>query len=82
MASPTRVRALYEDGVFKPLAAVELPNRSEVEITVVDRRAFDAWWRAHSERMARRTAGISSAELDADVDAAIAETRAQRDRGT
>jgi len=82
MASPTRVRALYEDGVFKPLAAVELPNRSEVEITVVDRRAFDAWWFAHSERMRRRTPGISPAELDADVDAAIAEVRAERDRRT
>jgi predicted DNA-binding antitoxin AbrB/MazE fold protein len=53
MASPTQVRALYEDGVFKPLAAVDLPNRAEVGITVVDRRAFDAWRLAHTERMAR-----------------------------
>lgn len=81
MASPTRVRARYEGGVFKPLAAVELPDRAEVELTVVDRPAFDAWWRMHSERMQRRVAGISPPELDSDVDAAIAEVRAERTRG-
>jgi AF2212-like len=44
MASPSRVRARYEGGVFKPLSAVELPDRTEVELTVVDRGAFEAWW--------------------------------------
>jgi predicted DNA-binding antitoxin AbrB/MazE fold protein len=78
MAGPTRVRALYEGGVFKPLGAVELPERAEVELTVVDRTAFGAWWQGHSERMRRRTAGIAQAEIDSDVDAAMAEVRAAR----
>jgi len=82
MASPTRVRARYEDGVFKPLAAVELPERTEVELTVVDRRAFDAWWRGHAERMRARTADMASAELDADVDATISEVRQEHARRT
>lgn len=78
MASPSRVRARYEGGVFKPLSAVELPDLAEVELTVVDRSAFDAWWRAHAERMRRRAGSVPSAELDADVDAAIGEVRQER----
>ena len=73
MASPSRVRARYEGGVFKPLSAVELPDRTEVELTVVDHSAFEAWWVTHTERMRRRAGGVSSAELDADMDAAIGE---------
>ena len=82
MGSPTRVRARYEDGVFKPLVSVELPERTEVELTVVDRRAFDAWWRGHTERMRARVGDIPSAELDADVDAAISEARQKPARRT
>ena len=82
IASPTRVRARYEGGVFKPLAAVELPDRTEVELTVVDRGAFDALWQTHSERMRRRTTGIAQPEIDSDVDAAIAEVCAERTQGT
>ena len=82
MTSPSRVRARYEGGVFKPLSAVELPDRTEVELTVVDRSAFEAWWVAHTERMRRRAGSVSSAEIDADVDAAIGEVRQEHTRRT
>lgn len=81
MASSSRVRARYEGGVFKPLSAVELPDRAEVELTVVDRSAFEVWWRAYAERTRRRKGGIPS-ELDADVDAAIGEVRQEDARRT
>jgi predicted DNA-binding antitoxin AbrB/MazE fold protein len=80
MAGSKRIRALYEGGIFRPFAAVGLPDRAEVEITVVDRGGFNAWWCAHAERMHRRTGDASSQELDAEVDAAIGETREQRAR--
>ena len=81
MAGPTRVRALYEGGVFKPLVAMNLPERVEVELTVTDRAGFGEWWRAHSARMQKRTAGITPGEIESDVDLAIAEVRAERMHG-
>jgi len=77
MASPTRFRALFEDGICKQLAEVELPDRAEGERTVLDRRAFEAWWSAHVKRVQRRVGDVSSMELDIDVDTAIGEVRAQ-----
>lgn len=80
MASPTRIRALYEGGIFRPLAAVELPERTEVELTVVRRGGFNAWWCAHAERVRCRIGDVTLRELDADVDVAIGEAREERAR--
>jgi hypothetical protein len=49
---------------------------------VVDRHAFDAWWRAHAQQMRSRAGGVSSEELDSDVDTAISEVREERARRT
>ena len=32
-----RVKAIYEKGVFRPLKAVDLPERQEVTVTIEDR---------------------------------------------
>lgn len=80
MASPMRIRALYEGGIFRPLAAIELPERAEVELTVVDRGGFNASWCAHAERMRRRVGDVTLRELDADVDVAVGEVHEERAR--
>jgi predicted DNA-binding antitoxin AbrB/MazE fold protein len=43
------IKALYEDGVFKPLSKVRLKNRQRVKLTVVE-----------SEKSSRRTAKPSN----------------------
>ena len=78
MASPTRLRAPFEDGICEQPAGVDLPDRVEVEPTVLDRRAFEAWWCEHVKRMQRRVGNVSSTELDTHVDAAIGEVRGER----
>lgn len=54
MQSPTRIKAIFEGGVFKPIDHVDLPDASEVELTIVDRRTFNAWWRGRANDRARR----------------------------
>ena len=75
-----RIRALYEGGIFRPLAVVDLPDRAEVELTVVDRGGFDAWWCAHAERVRCRMGDVTLRELDADVDVAVGEVHEERAR--
>jgi len=33
------IKALYQDGVFKPLTKVQLKNRQRVELTVIEKEA-------------------------------------------
>lgn len=78
MTMPGRIRAVFKDGVFQPLGAVDLPDNAEVDLTVLDRAAFGSWWDAHAERMRARTSGLTDSEIEDDVSAAFEETRSGR----
>jgi len=76
-----RIRAVFADGVFRPLDAVSLPEQSEVELAVLEAGEFDAWWEAHAARMRTRTAAIPGDEIERDAAETIRETRADRRPG-
>jgi len=78
MATPSRIRAIFKGGVFRPVGTVNLPDNAEVDLTVLDRGEFSSWWDAHTERMRSRMIGVSQSEIDSDIAAAIEETRASR----
>jgi predicted DNA-binding antitoxin AbrB/MazE fold protein len=78
MTMPARIRAVFKGGVFRPVGTVNLPDNAEVDITVLDRTEFSSWWDAHTERMRLRTTGVSQSDIDADITAAIEETRSAR----
>jgi len=78
MTMPARIRAVFKGGVFRPVGTVNLPDNAEVDLTVLDRTEFNAWWDAHAERMRSRTTGVSQSEIDADIAAAVRETRSAR----
>ncbi|MEQ8848154.1 antitoxin family protein [Botrimarina sp.] len=61
-----RVPAIYEDGVFKPLAPVSLPERTEVEIPLPARDA-GALPESDEDRIARQEAALRAMfdEIDA-----------------
>ena len=78
MTMPSRIRAVFKGGVFRPIGAVNLPDNAEVDLTVFDCTAFSSWWNSHAERMRARTSGVSESEIDDDVAAAFEETRSER----
>jgi predicted DNA-binding antitoxin AbrB/MazE fold protein len=81
MTLPARIRAVFSDGVFRPLARVDLPDNAEVELTIIDAGQFESWWEAHATRMRSRTASIPPADIERDVSEASREARAQRRSG-
>lgn len=64
------VKAIFENGVLRPLEPLELPERSEVELTI---RARDQWAKDFGEFLARIHAGtrqFPADEIEADITAA------------
>ena len=78
MTMPSRIRAVFKGGVFRPVGTVNLPENTEVDLTVLDRAAFSSWWDAHAEQMRARTSSVTESEIDDDVAAAFEETRSER----
>ena len=54
------IKALYEDGVFKPLSKVRLKNKQRVELTVVEKKQS-------SKRLAKSTPSRRSANAREEV---------------
>ena len=72
MTMPSRIRAVFKGGVFRPVGTVNLPENTEVDLTVLDRAAFSSWWDEHAERMQARTDGVTESEIEDDASAAFA----------
>jgi predicted DNA-binding antitoxin AbrB/MazE fold protein len=74
------IRALYKDGVLRPLEPLDLPDNTRVEVTVdpqgVLKRLDDLFARIHE-----RNRDISLDEIERDVDRVIREIRAERRGG-
>ena len=69
------IDAVYEDGVFKPLEAVEIKEHEKVAIKIIP---LDEWQSRFSriiEKIHKKTAQYSQEEIEADVAEAIKEVR-------
>jgi len=75
MASkPQTIRALYKDGVLRPLEPLDLPDDTSVEVTVDPEgmvKRFDELVKSIHDR----NRGIPLEEVERDVDLAIREVR-------
>lgn len=64
------IRAIFENGILRPLETLDLPERSEVELAI---QAPDHWASEFTELLARihaKTLRFSSEEIEADITAA------------
>ena len=67
------IRAIFENGILRPLETLDLPERSEVELAI---QAPDQWSSEFTEFLARihaKTLRFSSEETEADISAASRE---------
>jgi len=67
------IRAIFENGMLRPLEALDLPDRSEVELAI---QAPDHWANDFRKFLARIHAKMSrfpSGEIEADITAASRE---------
>jgi predicted DNA-binding antitoxin AbrB/MazE fold protein len=68
------IRALYKDGVLRPLEPLDLPDESKVELTVDPEgvvKRFEALLRSVQDR----NRGIPPEEIERDIELAIKEVR-------
>ncbi|OGP58104.1 MAG: hypothetical protein A2V67_05450 [Deltaproteobacteria bacterium RBG_13_61_14] len=68
------IRALYKDGVLRPLEPLDLPDESKVELTVDPEgvvKRFEALLRSVQDR----NRGIPTEEIERDIELAIKEVR-------
>lgn len=69
------IRAIFENGVLRPLEPLDLPDRSEVELAI---QAPDHWakeFRGLLDRVHAKTRQFSGEEIEADITAASREPR-------
>jgi len=71
-----RVRAVYKDGVLRPLEAIKLPENSEVEITI-DPQGLAKRLEKLLKRIHEHNKHIPLEEVERDVELAIKEVRAE-----
>lgn len=74
------INAVYQHGVFKPLAHVKLHENQKVRISVTDEdpARSDKKWNALLKTVHRRSRKFSSKEIESDITAAIREVRAKK----
>jgi len=68
------IRALYKDGVLRPLEPLDLPDESKVELTV-DPEGVVKRFEALLRSVQARNRGIPPAEIERDIAQAIKEVR-------
>jgi predicted DNA-binding antitoxin AbrB/MazE fold protein len=69
------IRAIFENGILRPLETLDLPERSEVELAI---QAPDHWASEFTEFLARihaKTFRFSSEEIEADITATSQKAR-------
>ncbi|MBI2372325.1 MAG: antitoxin family protein [Candidatus Rokubacteria bacterium] len=69
------IRAVFENGVLRPLEPLDLPDRSEVELAI---QAPNHWAKEFRELLARihaKTGRFSGEEIEADITAASRESQ-------
>ena len=69
------IRAIFENGVLRPLEPLDLPDRSEVELAI---QAPHHWAKEFREFLARihaKTRRFSNDEIEADITAASRESQ-------
>lgn len=67
------IRAIFENGILRPLETLDLPERSQVELAI---QAPDHWASEFTELLARihaKTLRFSSEEIEADITTASRE---------
>ena len=75
MASkPQTIRALYKDGVLRPLEPLDLPDDTSVEVTV-DPEGMVKRFEELVKSIHDRNRGIPLEEIERDIDLAIREVR-------
>jgi predicted DNA-binding antitoxin AbrB/MazE fold protein len=75
MASkPQTIRALYKDGVLRPLEPLDLPDDTSVEVTV-DPEGMVKRFEELVKSIHDRNRGIPREEIERDIDLAIREVR-------
>ena len=68
------VRAVYQDGVLRPLEKIKLPENSEVEITI-DPQGIGKRLEKLFKRIHERNKHIPPEEIERDIELAIKEVR-------
>ena len=77
MASkPQTIRALFKDGVLRPLEPLDLPDDTSVEVTV-DPEGMVKRFEELVKSIHDRNRGIPGEEIERDIDQAIREVRAE-----
>lgn len=72
------IRAVYENGVLKPLGRVRLSERQVCVVSIYPEDQWRADFDALLKRTHKRTRRFSSREIEADITAARSEVRAKR----
>ena len=72
------IRAVYENGVLKPLERVRMSNRKVCLVSIYPEDEWRKDFEALLHRVHRRTQHHASADIEAEITAARAEVRAKR----
>ena len=71
------IRAVYKDGVLRPLEPIDLPDESTVEVTI-DPEGIVNRFKALLKKVHERTKDIPPEEIERDIELAIKEVREER----
>lgn len=72
---PKTIEAIYENGVFKPLGPVPLPERSRIRLMLSPPKDWEEKFRRLLNKVHQRTKGISPETIERDITLATRKTR-------
>ncbi|MEW5744702.1 MAG: antitoxin family protein [Nitrospirota bacterium] len=72
------IDAVFEDGVFKPLQAVEVKEHEKVAIKVISLDEWQSRFNRIIEKIHKRAAQYGSEEIEQDISQAIEEVREEK----
>lgn len=72
------IQAVYENGVFKPLQAVSIPDHKKVELKIVTLDDWQTRFDAVLARLRAKTAVHGSEEVEEEIRLALKEARKKR----
>lgn len=72
---PKTIEAIYEDGVFKPLKQVPLPEHSRIRLTLSPPKDWSEKFRRLLNKVHRRTKDIPPETIEQDITLATRKAR-------
>lgn len=74
----TIIKAIFENGVFKPLEKINIKEHEKVEIRVLSKDEWQKRFRRIIEKIHKKAAQYESDEIEADIAQAVKEVREKK----